>query len=82
MAEQATCYYLPALLQLHLHSRPNTWLNMMHKDSCKTGRETFKFGDLVRIILEIGQYVTVTAYIMRDFLTNIPLVALYEAAPI
>ena len=28
------------------------------KDNCKTRRETFEFGDLVRLILEILRYVT------------------------
>ena len=27
------------------------------KDNCKTRRETFKFGDLVRLILEILRYI-------------------------
>ena len=43
---------LSALLQLHLHSRLNTWLEWMSKDKCKTRLETFKFCDLVRLILE------------------------------
>ena len=32
--------------------------NIMHKNNCKTRRETFKFWDLLRIILEIWRYVS------------------------
>ena len=31
--------------------------NILHKYNCKTRRETFKFSDLVRFILEIWRYV-------------------------
>ena len=30
--------------------------NRLHKDNCKTGRKTFKFWDLVQLILGIWQY--------------------------
>ena len=33
---------LPALLQLHLHSRLNTWLQWIGQRHCNTWRETFK----------------------------------------
>ena len=38
-----------ALLQLGLHFR----LNELGKHNCKTRRETFRHGDLVRLILEV-----------------------------
>ena len=46
---------MSAMLQLHLHSRPG--FNGLHKDNCKTRRETFSFWDLVRLILEAWRYV-------------------------
>ena len=44
---------LSGLPQQHLHSRLTTFFNAMGKGNCKTRRETFKFGDLVRLVLEI-----------------------------
>ena len=41
------------LLQLHLHSQLNTCFNELGKDNYKTRRETFKFWDLVSLILEV-----------------------------
>ena len=43
---------LSALLQPHLHFLLNTW-QRLGKDKCKTRRESFKFWDLVHLILEI-----------------------------
>ena len=37
--------------------------NRLHKDNCKTGRETFKFWDVVWLILEILQYYWIHMYI-------------------
>ena len=39
-----------ALLSLHLHCRPNKGLG---KVNCNMRRQTFKFGDLVRFMLEV-----------------------------
>ena len=41
------------LLQLHLHSQLNTCFNELGKDNYKTRRETFKFWDLMSLILEV-----------------------------
>ena len=43
------------LLQLHLHLMFG--FNILCKDHCKPRRETFRFWDLVHLILEIIQYV-------------------------
>ena len=40
------------VLQLHLHSRLNTWLQWIGQRNCSTRRETFKFWDSVRLMLE------------------------------
>ena len=48
-----------ALLQLHLHSRLNTWLQWNRpsvKDNCKTRQNTFKFWNLECLILEVWLY--------------------------
>ena len=45
---------MSVLLQLHLHSWLNTWLQWLGKDNCNTRRETFKFWNLVRFILEVS----------------------------
>ena len=45
------------LLQMHLHSRLNTGSNGLGKDNCKMRWETFKFWDLVHLVLEILLYV-------------------------
>ena len=43
-----------ALLQLYLPLRLTTWLQWIgQKDNYKTRRETIKFGDLVRLILDV-----------------------------
>ena len=42
--------------------------NILRKDNCKTRRDTFKFWDLVRLILEIWRY----SYIHSIFFTSIP----------
>ena len=47
---------LSALLQLHLHSQLNTWLQWIEWRNCKRIQETFKFWDLVRLILEVLRY--------------------------
>ena len=44
---------MSALLQLHLHSRLNTWFHCLGKVSDKTRRESFKFCHLMRLILGI-----------------------------
>ena len=49
-----------ALLQLHLHSRFNTWLQWIGQENCKTRRETFKFGDLEPLISEVWRYKSIT----------------------
>ena len=38
-----------------LHFTPG--FNRMHKDSPKTRREAYKFGDLLRLILDIWRYI-------------------------
>ena len=47
---------LSAPLQLHLHSRLNPGITGLGQDNFKTRPETFKFGHLVRLILEILRY--------------------------
>ena len=42
-----------ALLDLHLHSWLNTWLQWIGQDNCKTRQDTFKFLDSVPLILDI-----------------------------
>ena len=48
---------LSALLQLHLHSRLS--FNGLGKGNCKTRRESFKFWDLVWLILEVLLYIDI-----------------------
>ena len=41
------------LLQLHLHSQLNIWLQWISRNHCTRIQETFKLWDLVRLILEV-----------------------------
>ena len=47
------------------------------KDNCKTRRETFKFWDLARLVLEILRYMGDNSMILRVRPLNINLVILY-----
>ena len=68
---------LSALLQLHLHSLLNTWLYRLGNDKCKMRWESFKFCDLVCLILEILLYVnTCTNFMCCQLCTHACLPAL------
>ena len=59
---------LSALLQLHLHSEPT--FNGCGKGNCKMRRETFKFVDLVHLILETWRYVTDLMTVSQSILSS------------
>ena len=42
------------LLQLHVHSRLNAWLQWIWQSNFKTRHEAFKFCDLLRLIPKVG----------------------------
>ena len=42
------------LLQLHVHSRLNAWLQWIGQSNFKTRHEAFKFCDLLRLIPKVG----------------------------
>ena len=63
---------LSVLLQLYLHSSLDV-LRGLDKDNCKTRQGSFKFGDLVRLILQccsfyhlISCYLACGIYVYRD----------------
>ena len=62
-------HHLSALLQLHLHSRLNMWLQWIGQRNCKMRWEKCKFFYLVCLILEVWQYFEIT--------TDVP----YPASP-
>ena len=47
---------LSELLQLHLHSRLNTWPEWLGRDYCKTRRETYTWWNLARLLLEARRF--------------------------